>query len=80
MQQPFEIYSTKTCAYCTRAKRELANRGYSYVEKYIDNSPEYKKELFERLPTAKTVPQIFYADKLIGGYDDLVRYLENEHN
>jgi glutaredoxin len=36
-----------------------------------------REELLEVAPGAKTVPQIVINEKLIGGYDDLVDYIEN---
>jgi glutaredoxin len=38
---------------------------------------EHKKNLKERLPGAKTVPQIFFDGEHIGGYNDLADYIEN---
>lgn len=36
-------------------------------------------ELKERMPTARTIPQIFVGEQHIGGYEDLVKFLsENE--
>jgi glutaredoxin 3 len=35
-----------------------------------------REQLFEAVPNAKTVPQIFLDGKYIGGYDDLKKYFD----
>lgn len=72
-QQPeIEIYSLKGCPYCNRAKSFLKSKGFSYKEYNIGESKQKKQEMLERTDGAKTVPQIFVNDELIGGYDDLM--------
>ncbi len=46
-------------------------KGISY-EVYSADNPDVFKEMLDRNPAARTVPQIFIDDKLIGGYTDLV--------
>ena len=41
-------------------------------EVYSADDPDIFKEMLERNPQARTVPQIFIDDKLIGGYTDLI--------
>jgi glutaredoxin len=36
-----------------------------------------REELLEIAPHARTAPQIVINNKVIGGYDDLVDYIEN---
>mgnify|MGYP003328769383 CR=1 FL=1 len=35
-----------------------------------------KEQLLEAVPTARTVPQIFIDDKLIGGFTELKKHLQ----
>jgi glutaredoxin len=35
-----------------------------------------KEELLEAVPTARTVPQIFIDDQLIGGFTELKQHLQ----
>ena len=44
---------------------------------YSADDPKIFSEMMERNPQARTVPQIFIDDKLIGGYTDLVKYFED---
>ena len=67
----FLIYSSNICPYCLSAKSLLENLELSFHEKIIDNSDEIKQEMYERSNGKKTVPQIFYGEFHIGGYDDL---------
>jgi glutaredoxin 3 len=67
------IWSKDFCGYCDRAKRLLEQKGIKYEERKI-GSGWTKEQLLESVPTARSVPQIFLDDKLIGGHDDLVKY------
>ena len=67
------IWSKDYCPYCDRAKALLKQKGIQYEERKI-GSGWTKEQLLESVPTARTVPQIFLDDKLIGGHDDLVKY------
>ena len=37
-----------------------------------------REQLMEAVPTARTVPQIFLDDKLIGGFTELKKHFEKE--
>lgn len=65
-----EIYTTDHCAYCTRAKMVLDQKGVDYTEINVEKNPEKMAEMMERSGN-RTVPQIFINDKNIGGFDDL---------
>ena len=70
------VWSKYHCPYCDQAKALLKQKGIMFEEKKIGDGYT-KEELLEAVPTAKTVPQIFIDDKLIGGYTDLVSYIQN---
>jgi glutaredoxin 3 len=67
------IWSKDFCGYSDLAKRLLEQKGIKYEERKI-GSGWTKEQLLESVPTARTVPQIFLDDKLIGGHDDLIKY------
>ena len=71
-----EIYATNGCPWCTKAKRlaEDYNLQYEYI---ICNSPSTKAKFREKFPEAKTVPQIMWNGKHIGGYEDFAVEVEN---
>lgn len=67
-----EIYSTKYCPYCTRARMLLDSKGISYIEFRVDRDVTLRQEMEER-SRRKSVPQIFVGEKHIGGFDELAR-------
>lgn len=69
------IWSKYNCPYCDQAKALLGQRGIQFEEKKIGDGYT-KEELLEAVPTARTVPQIFIDDKLIGGFTELKKYFE----
>ena len=69
------IYSKYHCPYCDRSKSLLSMKGIVYEERKIGDGYT-KEELLEAVPNARTVPQIFIDDKLIGGYTELENYFK----
>ena len=70
------IYGKPDCQYCTKAKSLVEDRGLAY--EYIDISVgDAKQELLTRKPDAKMVPQIWWHNRHIGGYNELVNEIEN---
>ena len=64
------IWSKYHCPYCDQAKALLTQKGISFEERKIGDGYS-KEELLEAIPTARTVPQIFIDDQLIGGFTEL---------
>tara|TARA_Y100001947_G_scaffold118398_1_gene102518 strand:+ start:449 stop:706 length:258 start_codon:yes stop_codon:yes gene_type:complete len=71
MTKKVEIYSKSNCSYCVMAMNFFDSKGIKY-DVYSADDPKIFQEMLERNPQARTVPQIFIDDKLIGGYTDLV--------
>lgn len=69
------VWSKYSCPYCDQAKALLKQKGIVFEEKKIGDGYT-KEDLLEAVPTARTVPQIFLDDKLIGGFTELRKYLE----
>jgi glutaredoxin 3 len=66
------MYSTASCPFCIFAERLLRARGVADIAKIrIDLDPARRGEMVERTGR-RTVPQIYIAERHIGGYDDLV--------
>jgi len=70
------VYTKDLCGYCDAAKSLLKSMNVRFEEAKIGTDVT-REELLEVAPGAKTVPQIVINEKLIGGYDDLVDYIEN---
>tara|TARA_B000000557_G_scaffold194274_1_gene159713 strand:+ start:432 stop:662 length:231 start_codon:yes stop_codon:yes gene_type:complete len=71
MNKKVEIYSKSNCSYCVMAMNFFDSKGIPY-EVYSADDPDIFDEMLKRNPQARTVPQIFIDDILIGGYTDLV--------
>ena len=71
-----EIYSKSNCLYCDKAKNYFTQNNISYVEHNVE-IPEVFDTLMKRNPNARTMPQIFIDNELIGGYTDLEDWLQN---
>ena len=71
-----QMYTTRWCGYCVRAKALLNSRGIPYEEVSLDDDPAFRQRLFD-LTGGWTVPQILIEGKPIGGYVELWR-LERE--
>jgi glutaredoxin 3 len=66
-----EIYTTRTCPYCTMAKQLLDKLHLPYKEVSVDNDPDGRAKMSARANGRYTVPQIFFGPTHIGGCDDL---------
>lgn len=71
------VWSKYHCPYCDQAKALLTQKGIKFEEKKIGDGYT-REELLEAVPTARTVPQIFLDGKLIGGFTELKKLLEQE--
>ncbi len=67
-----EIYTTKMCPYCVRAKQLLERKGVTYDEHHISFSDADAMEvMIKRAGGQRSVPQIFINNTHVGGCDDL---------
>lgn len=66
-----EVYTTKICPYCVRAKSLLQKKGQSFTEIDVTNDAELRMAMIQKAGGQRTVPQIFIDDRHIGGSDDL---------
>jgi len=65
-----QIYTTRWCGYCVRAKALLDSKGVPYEEVHVDGHDEFRARLRE-LTGGWTVPQIVIDGRPIGGYAEL---------
>lgn len=69
------IYGKPQCPYCEKAKNLCEIRGLDY--EYRSLGTDYtREELLETFPMARSVPQIVVNGTKIGGYTELVNYIE----
>ena len=69
------VWSKYQCPYCDQAKALLTQKGIQFEERKIGDGYT-KEDLLEAVPTARTVPQIFINEQLIGGFTELKQHLQ----
>ena len=72
------IYTGPYCNYCDAAKRLLTRNNATYKEINVAEVNGAKDEMIKKANGKRTIPQIFFDDQHIGGYDE-VRALEKEN-
>jgi glutaredoxin len=69
------VWSKDGCSHCVQAKSLLASKGIEIEERNV--SQDWTREqLLEAVPNARTLPQIFLDDELIGGFIELRKHLQ----
>ncbi|TCM22190.1 glutaredoxin 3 [Novosphingobium sp. PhB165] len=72
MSEPkVEIYTKWGCPYCVAAKALLDDKGVPYEEYDVTMGGPKRAEMEERVPGARTVPQVLVNGKAYGGFDDI---------
>lgn len=65
------VWSKDHCPYCDMAKKLLTQKGVNYEERNINGGVWTKDDLLAAAPMARTLPQIFFDDQCIGGFNEL---------
>jgi glutaredoxin len=69
------VWSKDSCPFCVQAKGLLKQQGIDFEERNI-NKDWTRDQLLEAVPNARTLPQIFLDDKLVGGFTELRKHLQ----
>jgi glutaredoxin len=69
------VWSKDSCPFCVQAKGLLKQKDIEFEERNI-NKNWTKDQLLEAVPNARTLPQIFLDDKLVGGFTELRKHLQ----
>ena len=72
------IYTGPLCNYCEAAKRLLTRNNVKFKEINIAITDGAMDEMISKANGKRTIPQIFFDDLHIGGYDE-ARALEKEN-
>ena len=72
------IYTGPLCNFCDAAKRLLTRNNVEYKEISIATVDGAMDEMIKKANGKRTIPQIFFGDQHIGGYDE-ARALEKEN-
>ena len=65
------VYMGPRCAFCDAAKRLLERNNISYKEINVALLEGKKEEMLKKSNGKKTIPQIFFNESHIGGYEEL---------
>ena len=65
------VYSGPMCNFCDAAKRLLTRNNLSYNEIDISTKEGLRDEMTKRANGRRTIPQIFFDDYHVGGYQEL---------
>jgi glutaredoxin 3 len=69
------VWSKNACPFCDQAKNLLKLKGIEFEERNI-STDWTREQLLEAVPDARTVPQIFLDEQLIGGFTELRKHLQ----
>lgn len=75
-----EVWSQTNCPACQEAKRLLTSFGLEYDEFMVGGGTYTKKDLIEKVPNARSVPQIFLDGEYVGGLPELKKRLAVNDN
>ena len=71
------IYGTTACKWCKKARDLAEERGLKYEYRNFDLNEQFYIEAKALKPDFKTVPQIWWDARYIGGYSDFALEVEN---
>ena len=65
------VYSGPLCGFCDAAKRLLVRNNLKYNEIDISTDTNLMDEMIKKAGGKRTIPQIFFEDLHVGGYQEL---------
>jgi glutaredoxin len=74
----FAVYSKDDCPFCYKIKQVLELTGSNFV---VYNLEEHftKEEFYAEFGEGSTFPQVICNDKKLGGCNDTVKFLKEQH-
>jgi glutaredoxin len=72
------IYGNQTCNWCKRAVELVKEKNLDYVYKDVDIDENYN-ELKNKLSFVKSIPQIWWDEKHVGGYEALTEEINTRN-
>ena len=65
------VYSGPMCSFCDAAKRLLLRNNLKYTEIDVSTKDNLRDEMTKKANGRRTIPQIFFNEEHIGGYQEL---------
>ena len=72
------IYTGPMCSFCEAAKRLLLRNNITFDEIDVSTKDGLREEMIKKASGKRTIPQIFFDDYHVGGYEEL-RTLEKKN-
>jgi glutaredoxin len=73
------VYTKENCVYCVKAKSLLKGLGLKFTEKKIETDFKSVDAMIADIgKKVRAMPQIKIDDELVGGYNQLIEYFNNE--
>lgn len=69
-----ELITREDCTYCEQAKKLLKERNLEYTELHL-GLDILREDVKEKYPSQKLLPVVLIDDELLGGYIELLDYL-----
>lgn len=73
---PVLVLTKDACPYCDMAKTFLKKYNIEFETRNLGTDLT-REELLEMCPGARTMPQIIIGSAVIGGYTELIKYVED---
>tara|TARA_E500000081_G_scaffold149925_1_gene177624 strand:- start:959 stop:1213 length:255 start_codon:yes stop_codon:yes gene_type:complete len=70
------VLTKDACPYCDKAKAFLNKYNIKFETRKLGTDLT-REELLEISPNARTMPQIIIGSTVIGGYTELIKYVED---
>ena len=65
------VYSGPMCGYCDAAKRLLERNNLEFTDIDVSTKDGLRDEMTKKANGRRTIPQIFFNDDHVGGYQEL---------
>ena len=78
MTNKIVVYSKNNCVYCTKAKNLLTRLGLVYTERKLEDFESVDALQDAIGKKVRSMPQIVIDDEIVGGYNQLIEYLNNK--
>ena len=65
------MYTGPMCNFCDAAKRLFSRNNLEYQEIDISSKDGLRDEMIKKANGKRTIPQIFFDDHHVGGYEEL---------
>ena len=67
-----DIYTTRFCPFCVRAKQLLGSKGLAFNEIPVDGDAKLRQQMTKKAGGSHTVPQIWVNSVYVGGCTELI--------